>query len=103
MKPETEAIGKCPHCGGKVIEKSKGFFCDNTVCKFALWKDSNFFSALSKKLTKQIAEELVTKGESRLKKCRSAKTGKTYDATVVLKVGEDGKAGFGLKFDDKKG
>ena len=102
MKPETEAIGKCPHCGGKVIEKSRGFFCDNTVCKFALWKDNNFFSALSKKLTKQIAEELVTKGESRLKKCRSAKTGKTYDATVVLKVGEDGKAGFGLKFDDKK-
>ena len=29
-------------------------------------------------------------------------TGKTYDATVVLKVGEDGKAGFGLKFDDTK-
>ena len=102
MKPETEAIGKCPHCGGKVIEKSKGFFCDNTVCKFALWKDNNFFLALSKKLTKQIAEELVTKGESRLKKCRSAKTGKTYDATVVINVGEDGKAGFGLKFDDKK-
>lgn len=98
MKPAYAPLGKCPHCGSDVIEKSKGFFCENKDCKFALWKDNRFFDSLSKKLTKQVAEQLLSRGRAKLKKCRSAKTGKTYDTTVVLSVSENGTPQFTLDF-----
>lgn len=98
MKPMYAPLGKCPACGSDVIEKSKGFFCENKECKFALWKDNRFFDSLSKKLTKQVAEQLLSKGKANLKKCRSVKTGKTYDTTVVLSVSDNGSAQFTLDF-----
>lgn len=98
MKPVYAPLGKCPACGYDVIEKSKGFFCENKECKFALWKDNRFFDSLSKKLTKQVAEQLLSKGKANLKKCRSVKTGKTYDTTVVLSVSDNGSAQFTLDF-----
>ena len=98
MKPAYAPLGKCPHCGADVIEKSKGFFCENKDCKFALWKDNRFFDSLSKKLTKQVAEQLLSRGKAKLKKCRSVKTGKTYDTTVVLSVSDNGTPQFTLDF-----
>ena len=98
MKPVYAPLGKCPHCGADVIEKSKGFFCENKDCKFALWKDNRFFDSLSKKLTKQVAEQLLSRGRAKLKKCRSVKTGKTYDTTVVLSVSDNGAPQFTLDF-----
>ena len=98
MKPAYAPLGKCPHCGSDVIEKSKGFFCENKDCKFALWKDNRFFDSLSKKLTKQVAEQLLSRGRAKLKKCRSVKTGKTYDTTVVLSVSDNGTSQFTLDF-----
>ena len=98
MKPAYAPLGKCPHCGSDVIEKSKGFFCDNKDCRFALWKDNRFFDSLSKKLTKQVAEQLLSRGRAKLKKCRSVKTGKTYDTTVVLSVSDNGAPQFTLDF-----
>lgn len=98
MKPVYAPLGKCPACGSDVIEKSKGFFCENKECKFALWKDNRFFDSLSKKLTKQVAEQLLSKGKANLKKCRSVKNGKTYDTTVVLSVSDNGYAQFTLDF-----
>ena len=96
--PAYEPIGKCPRCGKDVIEKSKGFFCSDKDCKFALWKDNRFFDSLSKKLTKQIAEQLLNNGKANLKKCRSVKTGKTYDTTIILSVNDVGQAQFTLDF-----
>ena len=98
MHPVYEPLGKCPHCGSNVVEKSKGFFCENKDCKFALWKDNRFFDSLSKKLTKQIAVQLLTEGKAKLKKCRSVKTGKTYDTTVVLSTTDNGQPQFTLDF-----
>lgn len=98
MKTVYAPLGKCPHCGADVIEKSKGFFCANNDCKFALWKDNRFFDSLSKKLTKQVAEQLLSRGRGKLKKCRSVKTGKTYDTTVVLSVSDNGTPQFTLDF-----
>ena len=98
MHPVYEPLGKCPHCGSNVVEKSKGFFCENKDCKFALWKDNRFFDSLSKKLTKQIAVQLLTDGKAKLKKCRSVKTGKTYDTTVVLSTTDNGQPQFTLDF-----
>jgi len=103
MHPAYEPIGKCPCCGGDVAEKSKGFFCSNKDCKFALWKENRYFDSLGKKLTKQIAEQLLTNGRAKLKKCKSQKTGKTYDATLVLTTDDNGQVRFSLEFDNTKG
>lgn len=98
MHPVYDPVGKCPRCGSDVVEKSKGFFCSNKDCKFALWKDNRFFDSLSKKLTKQIVVQLITDGRAHLKKCRSVKTGKTYDTTVVLSTSDNGQPQFTLDF-----
>ena len=81
---DKEAVGPCPRCGGAVTESKKGFFCENRECRFVLWKDSKFFTAKRKTLTKPIAAALLNKGQAKLTGCFSEKTGKTYDATVVL-------------------
>lgn len=102
MHPAYEPVGSCPCCGASVVEKSKGFFCEDNACKFALWKDNRFFDSLSKKMTKPIAEQLLKAGKVKLKKCRSVKTGKTYDCTVTMNVNENGQAQFGISFEKNK-
>jgi len=102
MKPGHEPIGKCPSCGSDVVEKSNGFFCSNRECRFALWRNNRFLESLSKKMTKEIAVSLLKDGKCKLKKCRSIKTGKTYDTTLVLAAKDDGQASFILDFDKKK-
>lgn len=93
-----EVIGKCPRCGGNVTESKKGFLCENRECRFGLWRDNKFFAAKKKTLTKAIAATLLKDGCIKLTGLYSEKTGKTYDATVVLK--DDGHyAGFILEFD----
>lgn len=84
FQPERQSIGKCPRCGGPVVEIVKGFVCDNRSCGFALWKDSRFFAAKKKALTKQLAAALLKDGRVKLTGCHSEKTGKSYDATVLL-------------------
>jgi len=49
-----------------------------------MWKSNRFFEAKKKALTKSIAATLLQKGQAPLKGCYSEKTGKTYDATVVM-------------------
>ena len=95
---DREAVGPCPRCGGAVVEHKKGFFCENRECRFVLWKDSKFFTAKKKALTKAVAAALLNKGRVKLTGCFSEKTGKTYDATVVLE--DDGaRANYKLVFD----
>ena len=92
-----EIVGKCPRCGRNVVEKKQGFFCEDRNCGFALWKNSKFFSAKKKQLTKAVAEALLRDGEVLLTGCYSEKTGKEYNATAVMK--DDGKQiNFSLKF-----
>lgn len=98
MHPASEAIGKCPCCGNEVVEKIKGFFCSNKECGFALWKSNRFFDSLSKAINRQVAEKLLADGRAKLKKCRSVKTGKIYDTTVIMKVDVKGRAEFRLDF-----
>ena len=81
---DRETVGPCPRCGGAVTESKKGFFCENRDCRFVLWKDSKFFSAKKKQLTKSAAASLLKAGRVKLTGCWSEKTGKTYDATVIL-------------------
>lgn len=99
---DREAIGKCPRCGGNVTESKPGFFCDNAVCKFALWKNSKFFTAKKKQLTMAVAADLLNKGRVQMKGCYSEKTGKTYDAVIILD--DDGqRVNFKMEFVQKGG
>ena len=94
---DKEAVGLCPRCGGAVTENGKGFFCENRDCGFALWKNSRFFAAKKKKLTREIAAALLNGGRVKLTGCASEKTGKTYDAVVILE--DDGvKTAYRLEF-----
>ena len=94
-----EAVGKCPRCGAEVTESQKGFFCENRACSFVLWKNSRFFTAKKKALTKSLAAALLKNGRAPLKGCYSEKTGKTYDAVVLLE--DDGqRTGYKLVFDN---
>ena len=97
-----EAIGKCPRCGNDVIENQKGFCCLNKTCGFALWKENKFFTAKKKKLTKTIAVELLKNGKAKLTGCYSEKTGKTYDAVVLLEDTGGKYVNFTLEFASKK-
>ena len=91
------SVGKCPRCGHPVTERAKGFFCDNKVCTFVLWKENRFFASKHKQLTGAVAEALLNDGKAQLKGCWSEKKGKTYDATVILE--DDGeRTGFKLVF-----
>lgn len=73
-----ETVGKCPRCGGPVAEMQKGFCCQTRDCKFAIWKNSRFFAAKRKTVTKAIVQALLRDGRVQLKGCYSEKTGKTY-------------------------
>ena len=98
--PGEDVIGTCPRCGGQVAEKQKGYFCQSPDCRFALWKENNFFTAKRKKLTRSIAAALLKDGRAPLKDCWSERTGKTYDALVVLE--DNGEAArFKLVFGDE--
>ena len=79
-----DVIGKCPRCGGDVTESKKGFFCENADCRFGVWRDNKFFTLRHVMLTKAQAAELLKDGRIFMKGMYSEKTGKTYDAWVVL-------------------
>ena len=95
---KNKVIGVCPNCGKSVVEREKGWFCENRECRFVLWKDNAFFKRLGKRLDAHVADKLLRDGRVRLKDCKSAK-GKTYNATVLLSCEADGRSKFSLEFE----
>ena len=95
---KNKIIGVCPNCGKPVVEREKGWFCENRKCRFVLWKDNAFFKRLGKRLDSHVADKLLRDGRVRLKDCKSAK-GKTYNATVLLGTEPDGRSKFSLEFE----
>lgn len=99
---DREAIGICPRCGGNVVENKKGFACENRDCGFALWKENKFFTAKKKTVTKAVAAELLKNGKVTMKGCYSEKTGKTYDAVILLDDTGGQYVNFKIEFVSKK-
>ena len=95
---KNKIIGICPNCDANVVEREKGWFCENRECRFVLWKDNAFFKRLGKHLDAHVADKLLRDGRVRLKDCKSAK-GKTYNATVLLSCEADGRSKFSLEFE----
>ena len=98
--PSAPVMGTCPHCGSDVAEREKGWFCTNRECRFVIWKDNAFFNRLGKHPTRQVVDKLLRDGRARLKDCKSQRTGKTYNATVMLTTEADGRAKFSLEFEN---
>ena len=92
-------VGKCPRCGAEVTESKNGYFCERRSCKFGLWRDNRFLAAKKISLTKKMASSLLAQGRTYASGIYSEKTGKTYDAFIVL---EDDGARSSYKLDFTK-
>jgi DNA topoisomerase-3 len=77
-------LGVCPRCGSSVREGGRGFFCDARDCGFKIWKDNRFFAAKRKAPTAALVTALLKYGKYAMTGLYSEKTGKTYDAVVVM-------------------
>ena len=93
-------VGTCPHCGSEVAEREKGWFCTSRECRFVIWKDNAFFARLGKRPTRQVVDKLLRDGRARLKDCKSQRTGKTYNASVLMTTEADGRAKFSMEFEN---
>ena len=92
-------VGKCPRCGAEVTESKNGYFCERRSCKFGLWRDNRFLAAKKISLTKKMASSLLAQGRAYASGVYSEKTGKTYDAFILL---EDDGARSSYKLDFTK-
>jgi len=79
-----DVIGKCPRCGGDVTESKKGFFCETNDCRFGLWRDNKYLTGKKITMTRKMAATLLKNGKIPVKGIFSEKTGKSYDATLVM-------------------
>ena len=88
---KKDSIGNCPVCGNEIFENNKAYSCSGYKegCKFVIWKN-----CFGKKITKTIAKELLSKGQTKKLDGFKSKTGKEYSAVLIIK--EDGTVG--LKF-----
>lgn len=77
----NEILGKCPNCGGNIIESKKGFGCSKWKqgCKFVIWKNDKYLAALKKKPTKTLVKSLLTNKKAYVKGLTS-KQGKKFNA-----------------------
>ena len=94
-------VGKCPRCGSDVTESKKGYFCEKNTCRFALWRDNRFLTGKKINLTSKMAEKLLKDGRAYVSGIYSEKTGKKYDAFIVLDDNGE-KTTFSLDFGEER-
>ncbi len=90
----------CPDCGNKIIKKTVGFSCsgynaDNPQsCHFFVGK------LAGKSLSQANLVELLNEGKTKTIRGFKSKTGKRFDACLVLSKNEIGKAVIGFDFEN---
>lgn len=99
---EREIIGKCPRCNSDIYEGQQNFYCSNEECTFKLWKKDRFFKTKKKEITKSVAKKLLTDSKVHFKDLYSERTGKIYEADVILDD-TNTYVNFRLEFNKKKG
>ena len=83
-------LGKCPICGGDVLENTKGFLCTNyTNCKYGIFKDDKYLQLFKKKPTKTMIKNLLKKGEAKVKSL-TGKDGNKFDAILKYEKNDNG-------------
>ncbi|MBQ7919798.1 MAG: topoisomerase C-terminal repeat-containing protein [Lachnospiraceae bacterium] len=87
-EPEVVEGVKCPACGGDMLVKSFGYGCSNfsiddkNSCKFAIGKIAN------KDLNQTQVKELLLNGKTQTIRGFKSKSGKKFDACLVLEKEE---------------
>ena len=77
-------VGTCPCCKQRVIERPKSYSCEaGQTCGFVIWK-----KLMGKDLTEAQVKKLLQTGKSDIIKGFTSKTGKIFDAQIVLQNGE---------------
>lgn len=93
-------IGKCPRCGGDIVETKTGFCCSNwkepTNCKFNIWKKSKSPLFAKTTFTAATVKKLLSGQSVKMKKLVS-KAGKEFEAEVKMK--DDPSSQYGPSFD----
>jgi len=78
-------IGKCPVCGkGNMVEREKSYNCDffksvDEKCTFTIWKE-----VCGKRITEEIARELVEKKRTKTDPGFSGREGKPFSASLAI-------------------
>lgn len=57
---------------------------------------------MKKSVSRKMAEELLSRGRCHEKDFYSARTGKTFEADLILEVLPDGKTSFRMEFPEQK-
>lgn len=100
IEPQILENVVCPDCGGQIMIKGFGYGCANynpeepESCKFAIGKIAE------KELTPAQVKELINNGVTETIRGFKGKSGKKFDAVLVLEKGEDGK--HLIRFDFEK-
>ena len=79
-----DSVGVCPWCGSDVYDGKSSYYCSSRKCRFCLWKKNKFLENLKQPMTKKLAQELLKKGRIHSKKLYSQRTGKIFEADLVL-------------------
>lgn len=89
----AESLGPCPVCGNPIIEGEKGFGCINwkNGCRYTIWKDDKFITALGKSVTKDMVKLLLKNGKVGFRNLKSKKG--TY-FSAYLRYEKDEKTGY---------
>lgn len=78
---DREVLGRCPLCGGEIVEGNKGYGCMNyrQGCSFVVWKTP----ICGKVLSPTQMKKLLAHGKTDLIKGFRSKTGKSFSAYLV--------------------
>ena len=77
-----DSLGKCPVCGGSIIENKKAYGCSNwkdQECKFVVWKE-----IANKKITKENIIQLLKKRRTNEITNFKSKKGNVFNAILIL-------------------
>lgn len=100
IEPDTLEGVKCPDCGGDIQIKSFGYGCSNykqddpQSCHFAIGKIAQ------KKLSASSVCELLKEGRTKTIRGFKGKSGKAFDACLILSKNEEGKTEVAFDFEN---
>lgn len=92
-----DAVGQCPICKQKVLDRAKGFFCENPDCCFVIWK-----SISGKTITAALAEQLLSRGRTSSLSGFKSKTGSTFAASLKIDLKAQENRYVTFEFEQKK-
>ena len=100
--PPREVVGKCPRCGGEIAEMQKGFFCQAQILQICNLEEQQVVGREAQTAHQGHCGGAAERWPHPCGGLYSEKSGKTYDATVVLE--DTGQyVNFKLDFDRQKG